>query len=113
MTRTFHLTPAEIWEETDPGRPYAAPSLASEGFIHCTDGADAMVVTANRFYATDPRDFVVLTIDLERVGSPWRYDEPGSPYPHVYGPIDRQAIVGAVGIPRGSDGRFLPFPATD
>ena len=29
-----------------------------EGFIHCTDGADELVATANRHYREDPRPFV-------------------------------------------------------
>jgi uncharacterized protein (DUF952 family) len=113
MSRTFHLVPRPAWEAADPAEPYTAPSLAAEGFIHCTDGVDAMVATADRFYADDPRDFLVLTIDLDRTGSPWRYDDPGSPYPHVYGPIDRGAIRAVVPLPRGPDGRFLPFDTGD
>ena len=44
-----------------------APSLEAESFIHCTDGAAAMIATANRHYREDPRPFVVLTIDLDQV----------------------------------------------
>jgi len=106
---TFHLVAQDTWEAADPGAPYVAGSLAVEGFVHCTDGVDEMVATADRHYGDDPRSFVVLTIDLGRIGSPWRYDVPGSPYPHVYGPIDRAAVRAITPIPRDVDGRFLPF----
>lgn len=109
MRQTFHITPLEAWEASDPSAPLTAPSLASEGFIHCTDGVEAMVETANRHYATVPGAFVVLTVDLERCGSLWRIDVPGSPYPHVYGAIARAAIVGVAEIPRDADGRFGTF----
>jgi uncharacterized protein (DUF952 family) len=108
---TYHLTPAEWWAAADPALPLASPSLASEGFIHCTDGAAEMVATANRHYADDRREFVVLTVDLERVASPWTVDDPGRIYPHIHGPIDRGAIVNVVPAPRDEGGAFLPFEA--
>ena len=32
-------------------------------------------------------------MDLDALDVPWRYDVPGSPYPHIYGPIARAAIL--------------------
>ena len=106
---TYHLTPQEWWDATDRGEPLGAPSLESEGFIHCTDGGPAMVATANRHYADDPRAFVVLTVELARVTSAWSVEDPGRIYPHVFGPIDRAAIVAVVPAPRDGAGAFLPF----
>jgi uncharacterized protein (DUF952 family) len=106
---TYHLTPAAWWNEADPQAPLGAPSLATEGFIHCTTGAAEMVATANRHYRDDPRDFVVLTLDLDRLTSPWRVEDPARIYPHVFGPIDRAAIVDVRPMPRDADGAFLPF----
>jgi uncharacterized protein (DUF952 family) len=107
--RTFHLTPVAWWDAADPGAPLEAPSLVTEGFVHCTTGATEMVATANRHYRADPRPFVVLTIDLDRLTSPWRVDDPGGIYPHVFGPIDRTAIVDVRPMPRAADGTFRPF----
>ena len=109
---TFHLTPAAWWAAADLTAPLTAPSLETEGFIHCTTGADEMVATANRHYRDDPRPFVVLTLDLERLTAPVRVDDPAGIYPHVFGPIDRAAIVGVQPVARDVDGTFLPF-ATD
>jgi uncharacterized protein (DUF952 family) len=106
---TFHLVAKDAWDDADPGVPYVAGSLAVEGFVHCTDGVTEMIATANRHYRDDARRFLVLTIDLGRVGSPWRYDVPGSPYPHVYGPIERAGILRVIAMPRDAAGRFLRF----
>lgn len=106
---TYHLTPVDWWSAADSAEPLGAPSLAVEGFVHCTTGADEMVATANRHYRDDPRDFVVLTIDLASAGSPWTVEDPAGIYPHVHGPIDRSAIVAVRPMPRASDGTFLPF----
>jgi uncharacterized protein (DUF952 family) len=106
---TFHLTPAEWWEAADRAAPLSAPSLEAEGFIHCTTGAAEMVATANRHYREDPRPFVVVTLDLGRITAPVRVDDPAGIYPHVFGPLDRAAIVGVQPMPRDADGTFLPF----
>ena len=106
MTRpTFHIVPAEVWTASDPARPYAAASLVSEGFIHCTDGEAALLETAARHFGDDPRDLVVLTIDLERTGSPWRIDDAAGLYPHVFGTIDRAAILDVMPLRRDASGR--------
>jgi uncharacterized protein (DUF952 family) len=97
------------WDARDPATSYAPPSLATEGFIHCTDGEAAMVATANRFYRADPSEFVVLTVDLDRCGSPWRIDDPGKPYPHVYGPIATRAVLAVLPFRRTPDGEFTGF----
>jgi len=111
MRPTYHLVPVETWTSADPGGPYAAASLAVEGFVHCTDGMTEMVATANRHYRDDPRAFVVLTMDLDAAGSPWRVEDEGGIYPHVFGPIEQAAILRVVEAPRAAGGEFLPFEA--
>ena len=111
MRTTFHLVPEARWRARQVEEPYEAPSLATEAFIHCTDGVEAMVATANRFYAEDPQAFLVLTIDLDALTVPWRYDEPGSPFPHIYGPLDPPAVLAEAPMRRAPDGRFLGFEA--
>lgn len=107
MTRpTFHLVPEPVWATRDQARPYRAASLEDEGFIHCTDGGDELLATANRHYAADPRPFLVLTIDLERAGSPWRIEDPEGIYPHVFGPIASAAIIDQARLLRDASGRF-------
>jgi uncharacterized protein (DUF952 family) len=106
MRPTYHLVPEAVWTGSDPAAPYAAASLALEGFIHCTDGVDALGATFDRHYATDRRPFLALTVDLDALDELWRYDIPGSPYPHVYGPIPRAAIIAVGRVLRGPDRRF-------
>ena len=106
MATTFHLVPEEVWDAADRAAPYEAASLATEGFIHCTDGVEALGQTFDRHYAADARPFLALTVDLDALDIPWRYDVPGSPYPHLYGSIDRRAIVDVRTVARHRDGRF-------
>ena len=106
MRPTFHLVPEEVWAGSDPSVAYEAAAFADEGFIHCTDGVAALGATFDRYHASDARPFLALTVDLDALDVPWRYDVPGSPYPHIYGPINRDAITAVDRIDRGPDGRF-------
>ena len=104
---TFHLVPAVTWAGRAADAPYEAASLADEGFAHCTDGEAAMLATANRHYRSDPRTFLLLTLDLDRVGSPWRFDDPGRIYPHISGPIDPASVDRVTRPVRVPDGTFV------
>jgi uncharacterized protein len=108
---TLHLVPEATWAGRDPASPYLPAAYEEDGFVHCTDGDAEMVVVANRFYRDDPRPFLLLTLDLELTGSPWRFDDPGSPYPHIYGPIAPASVVEVRRMIRGGDGSFTGIAA--
>ncbi len=111
--RTLLLMPGERWEawraDEDPAAGYAPASLEAEGFVHCTDGEAAMLAVANRLYAADPSPFVVLDLDLALVGAPWRYDDEGRIYPHVYGRPRRDAVRAVRAVVRDAAGRFVGY----
>lgn len=107
MRLTFHLVPVAVWLASDETTPYAAASLADEGFIHTTEGEAELIATANRHYATDPRPFLALTVDLDSTGSRWRIEDERGIYPHILGPIDRSAIIDSRPVLRDQDGRFI------
>jgi uncharacterized protein (DUF952 family) len=83
----------------------------ADGFVHCTDGALELAATANRYFGSFRGDLVALIIDLGCLTSPVRYEDPGNMYPHVYGPVQREAIVGLIEMPRDANGAWLPPPS--
>jgi uncharacterized protein (DUF952 family) len=108
MDRVYHLVLRSAWEE-DPAREYRAPSLTSEGFIHCSL-AGQVAASANRFYAR-AADLLLLEIDPARVASPLLSEPAGSGemFPHVYGPINRPAVVAVHAMNRDESGQWV-FP---
>lgn len=108
----YHLVPAEAWDAAPSDEPFRVTSLQDEGFVHLTHGTADLVDVANAYYRDDPRPFVVLTIALGRLTSPWRYDG-DERYPHVYGPLDRAAITEVQPIERTADATFLPIDGPD
>jgi uncharacterized protein (DUF952 family) len=104
---TLHLVPEAAWEARDPASPYLPAAYRDDGFVHCTDGDAEMVAVANRFYRDVPGAFLLLTLDLELTGSPWRFDDPDRRYPHVYGPIAPGSVLEVRRMLRDPDGTFL------
>jgi uncharacterized protein (DUF952 family) len=104
---TYHGTPVEYFDRLDPDEPYTPPDFAREGFIHCTDGAGRLAETLTAHYGNSPEDWLVLYIDKSRVAAEIRYEDPEGFFPHIYGPLNRDAIAVVCPILRTPDGRFL------
>lgn len=85
--------------------------LADEGFIHAARREQVLGV-AEAFYA-DAGPLLLLTIDPARLTSPVRDDEigPGLVFPHIYGPINLDAVVAVTPFERGADGGFVLPPS--
>ena len=105
---TYHLVSRQAWEAADPRRPYLPASFPAEGFVHCTDGAEELAATANRYFSAHDGELLALVIDRQRLTSPVRYEDPRNVYPHIYGPVQREAITGVRPMQRDSTGAWLP-----
>ena len=105
MRKIYHLVSKQVWEQLGAG-PYQADSLIAEGFIHCSY-EEQVARSANRFYA-DHGELLVLTIDPALLTSPLRHEAAtnGEVFPHIYGPIDRAAIVDVQALRRDANGRW-------
>ncbi len=102
--RVFHLTTAAAWDAALASGRYAVSTrgrtLEQEGYIHCSAAHQVDAVQA-RWFADVP-DLLLLEVETDRLTSPWRTEQlPGVPeaYPHVYGPLDLDAVVAV--RPRG------------
>lgn len=86
------------------------PSLETEGFIHCST-LDQVLDVAN-FLAPYSEEMQLLEIDETRVTPEVRFEaamNDGRLFPHVYGPINREAIVGEYHLDwDGEEGYVLP-----
>lgn len=88
----YHIVLPEVWEAFDT-HLYRAPSLETEGFIHCSF-ASQLDAVINRYYSGVER-VIVLEIETDRLMSRV-LREPSTDneiYPHIYGPINRDSIV--------------------
>ncbi len=109
----LHITTRAAWETAVANGQYAAESLDSEGFIHCSTPAQVLG-PANALYHGQ-RGLVLLCINSERVQAPIVYEdcyETGQLFPHVYGPLNLEAVTAVLEFPPNLDGSFSlpPLP---
>lgn len=109
----LHFCPRGTWTAAVAAGEYRGDTLASEGFIHCSPAAQVHL-PANAI-ARGRTDLVLLEIDPTRLTAPVRW-EPGDPndpssmmFPHVYGPIDLDAVVAIHEYQPEADGTFAPM----
>lgn len=89
----YHIVTPESWDQQKDLNLYEHASLASEGFIHCSY-AEQIDGVLGRYYKGVEK-VVILTIDPALLMSEL-VEEPstgGEIYPHIYGKINRDAIV--------------------
>ena len=108
---TYHLVARPYWDAQPIHQPYQPEAFAADGFIHCTDGVANVIDVGNRYYRDDAREFVVLVIEKARIAGEWRYDDDARIYPHIYGALNRDAIVDEVALVRSGEGEFVSVGA--
>jgi uncharacterized protein (DUF952 family) len=113
----YHITSSLSWKAAQKDGLYSAdllPSegLASQGFIHCSK-VDQILRVANTFYANQP-GLVILAIDPSKLKPQVRW-EPGTDkadelFPHIFGPLNLEAVVQVFDFEPNPDGIFhLPI----
>ncbi|MBF2076510.1 MAG: DUF952 domain-containing protein [Synechococcales cyanobacterium C42_A2020_086] len=110
MPMILHITSREEWQSAQHAGMYRAASLESEGFIHCST-VPQVVRVANAFFAGQ-NGLVLLCLDEARLQSELRYDmiDTGEAFPHLYGPLNLDAVVQVLNFEPGRDGQFeLPL----
>lgn len=105
----YHLAPTEVWERQKASGSYRPEAFGQDGFIHATNGLERLRWVANEFYTGDARPQTVLVIDVDRLASPLRYDDDAELFPHIYGPLNVDAVIAELAVHRGDDGAYRGF----
>lgn len=113
----YHIAFRTDWADAVAAGEYHVSTrgrtVEQEGFIHASTAGQVAGV-ANAFYAdADAEGLLVLVIDPERLTAPLRYDPvPGAPepFPHIYGPLNVDAVTGTAELRRDAQGRYIFEP---
>jgi uncharacterized protein (DUF952 family)/AcrR family transcriptional regulator len=103
VPRIYHITTAAAWNQARGAGSYTDSTrgltLAQVGFIHCSH-ANQVPQVAEAYYRGVP-DLVLLVIDTQRLGAELRdedLDQSGQSFPHIYGPLNLDAVVEVVPV---------------
>ena len=111
----YHITSRSAWSAARQSGQYRAESLDTEGFIHCSTGSQVLPVV-EKYYMGQP-DLLLLVIDPDLLASELKWEPPsgGAPppgvpegdlFPHIYGPINLNAVVKAMDLEANPDGNY-------
>jgi uncharacterized protein (DUF952 family) len=103
----LHITTKERWETAVVTGSYRDQSLDDEGFIHCSK-VQQILGPANEFYRGQS-DLVLLCISASEVDAVIIYEdcyEKGTAFPHIYGPLNVNAVRQVIDFPPNADGTF-------
>lgn len=102
--RIYHVATQADWDDTRASGAYTTStygrSLADEGFLHASR-EDQVAGVLERFYGDVTEPLVLLEVDTDLLDVPWREDPVGDDtFPHVYGPLNADAVVGVRPVSR-------------
>jgi len=115
-----HITTRDAWEAAQASEQFVPPEFDDHGFIHCSTPEQVLLV-ANAFFR-GRAELVLLVIDPARLKSPVRWEPAhavgrlpdftrNAVFPHVYGPINVDAVVRVSDMSPTATGSFvLPRP---
>ncbi|WP_161884447.1 DUF952 domain-containing protein [Deinococcus alpinitundrae] len=104
-----HITDADAWQEAQRHGQYVHASLGTQGFIHCSTPTEQQLIEVANTLFQGQSDLVLLLVDPAQLTSELKYEEyedSGLFFPHIYGPINTDAVSRVVPFPSQSDGTF-------
>lgn len=113
MAYIFHIVEKSQWDNLSKDQEYYNPrSLSIDGFIHCAK-ADQILDVANHLLKNKGLNhLVLLKINEIKIEHELKYEPPFEfPmsevfYPHIYGPLNIDAIEDIIDFPADSNGNF-------
>ena len=105
MNMILHVAKRERWKGARLDGVYRGDTLDSQGFIHCSTPKQVVKVANALFHGQE--GLILLCIDADRVESEIRYEGSGrEKYPHIYGPLNDDAVVKTLDFRPKKDGNF-------
>ena len=103
----LHIATREQWEKAILLGDYRDQSLDDEGFIHCSD-LQQILHSANLHYL-GRSNLLLLCISADALKAPLVYEDSynkGEEFPHIYGPLNLDAVLYIFEFPANDDGLF-------
>ena len=120
-TTLYHLVPEGEWRACQAEkRPYFPATYDQDGFTHMSDNSDVLISIGNHFYKDIAGGYLVLDVDASKLKGEVKMEPAAAVgnkasdaevlgqklFPHLYGPIDVDAVAKEFRVVRGDDGTF-------
>ncbi len=107
MRTIFIITTKQDWAKAQAAGKYESASLVTEGFIHLSRPHQVLQVAGRHFKGKS--DLLLLQINQEKVVAPVKYEgNESNLFPHMYGPLNLDAVVGVDNFLERDSGFSLP-----
>lgn len=101
----YHIATRTEWESQADEPTYAPDRYQEDGFIHCSEQHQLEAVASHHFRGRD--DLLILVLMPTKLEPETRYEQGGEEkFPHVYGPINKDAVSRTIEIRCNLDGLF-------
>jgi uncharacterized protein (DUF952 family) len=102
----LHICNKNTWEESLKNLKYEGDTLKTEGFIHCS--TKEQVIEVANYIFKGKEDLILLAIDESKVTPEIKYEDAGNGkfYPHIYGPLNTDAVIKTFEFNSNKDGNF-------
>lgn len=117
----YHLVTETAFRSQVRGDIYRPASFGQEGFIHCAGEPDTLLKVANDYFASVEEPVLVLTINIAQVQPEVKFEPPapllgggtshlqgGLLFPHIYGPLNLEAITSLGVLQKSAEGYAWP-----
>lgn len=103
----YHIAAESEFRARSVADAYTPHRFAEDGFIHCTAGPERLLQVANDYFSQVTEPVVVVEIDTAKLRAELRMEPPipiagggqehlqtGALFPHIYGPLNLDAVAG-------------------
>ncbi|WBW97389.1 DUF952 domain-containing protein [Oceanirhabdus sp. W0125-5] len=108
----LHCVKKKNWDKVCNEKEYGYTDFKRNGFIHCSSIEYFWRVTEH--FNEQDTEYVILCIDTDKVKAEIKWEDcdsnPGRYYPHIYGPIERNAIINVLPFLRDPNGNYIKNP---
>ncbi len=111
MPKVYKIVPAALWRAAErEGIFRGSAHDARDGFIHFSTAAQVAETAAKHFAGQD--DLLLVAVDGAALGGAlkWEVSRGAALFPHLYGALALDAVVGVKPLPLGPDGKHRVPP---
>ncbi|WP_192183333.1 DUF952 domain-containing protein [Mesorhizobium amorphae] len=109
----YKIAPEALWREAEKNGCFTGAAIdVADGFIHFSTAGQVRETAARHFAGQS--DLLLIAIDGSRLGDALKYEvsRGGAQFPHLYAPLDLEAVIWVKPLPLGADG-LHQFPALE